>query len=109
MSTSLPFQNYMKHIIQIQDLIYLEFDNWSTTYTQPLFDKAKDFFQRPGKLLRPLVIVMISEQMGGNIQRAYASSAAVEIYHNASLIFDDIQDSSEVRSERPSMHVSSNC
>ncbi len=44
--------------------------------------------------------------LNGDIKKAYASGACIEIYHNASLIFDDIQDNAEVRRYAPTMHVS---
>ena len=40
------------------------------------------------------------------MSKAYACGAALEIYHAASLIFDDIQDGSEIRRQGKTVHVS---
>jgi geranylgeranyl pyrophosphate synthase len=103
-----PFDKYAVHIFHVQQLMQFELEHWKTASTEPLFDQASNFLQRPAKYIRPLTITMLCKQFGGNLEKAYACGAAVEIYHNATLIYDDIQDNSDVRRSQPSMHTSTN-
>jgi geranylgeranyl diphosphate synthase type I len=56
-----------------------------------------------GKRLRPTLLLLTVEAMGGNWQRALPAAASLELLHNFSLIHDDIEDASEERRHRPSL------
>ncbi len=58
-----------------------------------------------GKRLRPLLVLSIAEAIGKN-WNAMPSALAVEFFHTASLIADDLpcMDNEEVRREKPSLH-----
>lgn len=66
----------------------------------------RPFLDTPGKLLRP-VLVVLSARMGGDFdaERIYRLAAGVEILHLATLIHDDIIDESPVRRGKPSVYV----
>src|SRR5512145_92759 len=46
----------------------------------------------PGKGLRPSLLLLASEAVGGDWRQAIPAAAAVELVHNFSLVHDDIQD-----------------
>ena len=50
-----------------------------------------------GKRLRPLILILAAECVGGESERALPAAAAVEFIHNFSLIHDDIEDRDEFR------------
>ncbi len=52
---------------------------------------------RKGKRLRPLILLLATECVGGNSVKALPAAAAVEFIHNFSLIHDDIEDHDEYR------------
>lgn len=52
---------------------------------------------RPGKRLRPLLGLAVCASLNGRPDVALAPLGAVELYHQASLVLDDVQDNSEVR------------
>ena len=54
-----------------------------------------------GKRLRPMLMLVVTEALGGTVQPALPAAAAVEFLHNFSLIHDDIQDNSSLRHGRP--------
>ncbi len=54
----------------------------------------------PGKLLRPLALLLATELCGGRVEQAVPAAAAVELIHNFSLLHDDIEDRSETRRGR---------
>jgi geranylgeranyl diphosphate synthase type II len=64
-----------------------------------------DYPSRGGKLMRPCICIANARAFGGRMDDALQSAAAVEILHNALLIHDDIQDGSEIRRGRPTLHA----
>lgn len=57
-----------------------------------------------GKKLRPGVVMLVAQAVGGEIvPAARDAAAAVELIHNFSLVHDDIQDHSELRRHRPTL------
>jgi geranylgeranyl diphosphate synthase, type II len=58
---------------------------------------------RGGKGLRPVLCLTTCAALGGDPDRALSSAIAIELFHNAFLIHDDIQDQSELRRGRPAM------
>ncbi len=50
-----------------------------------------------GKRLRPLILLLVCESVGGVIEKALPAASAVEFIHNFSLIHDDIEDHDEYR------------
>ncbi len=53
-----------------------------------------------GKRLRPLLCLLSSEALGGDVQQALPAASALELVHNFSLVHDDIQDNSRFRRGR---------
>ena len=60
---------------------------------------------RPGKALRPALCLAACGVLGGDGDRALNSAVALELFHNAFLIHDDIQDESEQRRGEPTLHA----
>ncbi|HVB11464.1 MAG TPA: polyprenyl synthetase family protein [Bacillota bacterium] len=58
---------------------------------------------RPGKRVRPLLCLLVNQALGGEVAPVLPLAAALELLHNAALIFDDIQDSGAVRRGRPAL------
>jgi geranylgeranyl diphosphate synthase, type I len=58
-----------------------------------------------GKKIRPSLVVLSSEAVGGHAEEALKTAAAVELIHTFSLIHDDIMDKDDKRRGRPSVHV----
>ncbi len=58
---------------------------------------------RPGKKVRPLLCLLVNQGLGGEVGSVLPVAAAVELLHNAALVFDDIQDSGPLRRGRPAL------
>ena len=56
-----------------------------------------------GKRLRPLLLMLAFEALGGEGPRALPAAAAVELLHNFTLIHDDIEDHDPTRRHRPTV------
>jgi geranylgeranyl diphosphate synthase type I len=64
-----------------------------------------DYPLRGGKHLRSALLSWTCGLFGGNIESAKFAAAAVEIYHNWTLVHDDIIDNDILRRNKPSTHV----
>ncbi|HMN26778.1 MAG TPA: polyprenyl synthetase family protein [Caldilineaceae bacterium] len=56
-----------------------------------------------GKRLRPLLCLLACAEVGGDPCQALPAAAAIELFHNFSLIHDDIEDGDECRRHRPTL------
>lgn len=55
-----------------------------------LNNSVKHHFSQPGKMLRPLIMLLISEDMNGREDLVLKFSTSLELIHNYSLIHDDL-------------------
>lgn len=69
-----------------------------------LYDIVLDYPQRQAKALRPALCIAACRGLGGALDAVLPTAAVLELYHNAFLIHDDIEDGSELRRERPTLH-----
>ena len=72
---------------------------------QWLYDLVADYPSRAGKGLRPSLCLATAEAFGARPDEAMPSAVAIELLHNAFLIHDDIEDESELRRGRPTLHA----
>ena len=56
-----------------------------------------------GKRIRPTLLMLACEAFGGDVQQALPAAAAVEMFHNFTLLHDDIMDNANVRRGKPSV------
>jgi geranylgeranyl diphosphate synthase type II len=64
-----------------------------------------DYPMRPAKALRPALCIAACRAVGGNADAPLPSAAAFELFHNAFLVHDDVEDGSRVRRHRPTLHT----
>jgi len=69
----------------------------------PLYDLLADYPCREGKGLRPAICLASCRAMGGRTEQAILSATALELFHNAFLVHDDVEDGSEFRRGKPTM------
>ncbi len=69
-----------------------------------LYDLIAGQLSRAGKGIRPALCIATCRAFGGPTEEALPSAAALELLHNAFLVHDDIEDSSEYRRDRPTLH-----
>jgi geranylgeranyl pyrophosphate synthase len=69
-----------------------------------LYALIGDQLARAGKGIRPALCLATCRAFGGREEQALPSAAAIELLHNAFLVHDDIEDDSEYRRDRPTMH-----
>src|SRR6185295_16566750 len=70
-----------------------------------LYDLVADYPRRGGRAFRPSICIATARAFGVPLEGAIRTAVSIELMHNAMLIHDDIQDESEERRGRPTMHV----
>jgi geranylgeranyl diphosphate synthase type II len=66
----------------------------------PLYDLLADYPFREGKGLRPAICLAACRAAGGWTEQALTSATALELFHNAFLVHDDVEDGSRFRRGR---------
>jgi geranylgeranyl diphosphate synthase type II len=73
-------------------------------YAPVLYGLMLDYPRRVSKGLRPALCIATCRALGGALEPVLSSAAVLELYHNAFLIHDDVEDGSELRRDRPTLH-----
>lgn len=76
-----------------------------TRHSAGLYDIMLDYPMRPAKALRPALCMGAALALGGNLDAALPSAAAFELFHNALLVHDDVEDGSLLRRHGPTLHT----
>jgi geranylgeranyl diphosphate synthase type II len=69
-----------------------------------LYDLVLDYPLRPAKGIRPALCIASCRALGGRLESVLPSAATLELYHNAFLVHDDVEDESERRRDRATLH-----
>ena len=68
-----------------------------------LFDPIKYTLSAGGKRLRPALVLMSCELFSGKIDKAIMPALGIEMFHNFTLLHDDIMDKSPIRRNKPTV------
>ncbi|MFT5925971.1 MAG: geranylgeranyl diphosphate synthase type II [Rubritalea sp.] len=69
-----------------------------------LYDPVHYILELGGKRLRPLLTLMSAKMYGAQVQDALDAAVAVEVFHNFTLLHDDIMDAAELRRGQATVH-----
>lgn len=102
----------MDYIKQICAPIELEFEEFRKRYSL-LFSSAnpgvdlllKFLLERKGKLMRPILVLLVAKCYGKIQDSTYHLASAVELLHQGSLIHDDVVDESDKRRGKKSANA----
>lgn len=70
-----------------------------------LYDPIRYSLEGGGKRVRPLLALLACQAFGGRVRDALPLAAAVEVFHNFTLLHDDVMDNADMRRGRPSVHA----
>jgi geranylgeranyl diphosphate synthase, type II len=73
-------------------------------HTGGLYELMLDYPLRYGKMLRPALAIGVCGAFGGGLANVLPTAAALELYHNAFLIHDDVEDLSSLRRAEATLH-----
>lgn len=69
-----------------------------------LYDLVEDYPRRGGRAFRPSLCIATARAFGREVDDALLTAVSIELLHNAMLIHDDLEDESEERRGRPTLH-----
>ncbi len=70
-----------------------------------IYDPIKYFLKLPSKRIRPISTLISSNLFNNDIEFALPASLANEVFHNFTLVHDDIMDSSKIRRGKETVHI----
>ncbi len=69
-----------------------------------LYLPIKYTLENGGKRVRPLLVLRSAKSFGINTEMALPAASAIEIFHNFTLLHDDIMDAAPIRRGKPTVH-----
>jgi geranylgeranyl diphosphate synthase, type II len=99
----------MKSLENYQSIFQTYLDKNTFTQTpQELYEPVNYILSLGGKRLRPLLVLMGCDLYSGTIKKALPVAMSVEIFHNFTLLHDDIMDAAPLRRGKPTVHTKYN-
>ena len=96
----------MKTIEEYRALLLSHLEQYNSGSKQPyqLYDPIQYILELGGKRLRPTLTLMTTDAFGGDTSKALNAALAIEVFHNFSLIHDDIMDNAPLRRGQQTVH-----
>jgi geranylgeranyl diphosphate synthase type II len=95
----------MYNQLQLKDLTEKAIANLSlNTEAEKLIDPVKYVLSIGGKRLRPVLALMACNLFSDKIDEAVIPAAGLEVFHNFTLVHDDIMDQAPLRRNLPTVH-----
>lgn len=93
---------------ELQDIVNAEIKRRSEEFKDlspfDLYAPVKYSLEIGGKRLRPVLLLLSNNLFTDNVQNALPTAIAVEVFHNFTLLHDDIMDKADVRRNQPTVH-----
>lgn len=101
----MPYFSQMLSIKEYQKE-FVDYLNQFTTYKEPknLYDPMHYFLQIGGKRLRPVLTLLTTDIFEADYKKALDAALAIEVFHNFSLVHDDIMDDAPLRRGKMTVH-----
>ena len=94
--------------MEYQDIISLVQDEIEQTsyngHPSELYEPMNYMIQLGGKRLRPVTTLLSTQLFSGDIKKAIPAAKAIEVFHNFTLIHDDIMDKAPLRRGKETVH-----
>lgn len=73
-------------------------------YPAALYEPISYILSLGGKRMRPALLLMACDLFGGNVDAAISPALAIEVFHNFTLMHDDIMDNAPLRRGSTTVH-----
>ena len=70
-----------------------------------LYEPISYLMQLGGKRMRPVLVLIATEMFDGNVLKALDAAIGIELFHNFTLMHDDIMDKAPLRRGKPTVHA----
>ncbi|MCK4319338.1 polyprenyl synthetase family protein [Candidatus Micrarchaeota archaeon] len=87
-------------------LIGQEMERYIPKEPKEIYSIIREFISRGGKRVRPILLLTVVQAVGGGLKTALPYAVILELFHNFTLIHDDIEDGSQVRRGKQTLHIS---
>jgi geranylgeranyl diphosphate synthase type II len=95
----------MRTLNELQGIINKEVNQLDfPLYPANLYEPIKYILSLGGKRMRPALLLMACDLFGGDINKAISSALAIEVFHNFTLMHDDIMDNAPLRRGNITVH-----
>ena len=96
----------MRYLAECRELVLAEIRDIvpHNRYKSILYDLMLEYPLRLGKGFRPSLCIATCRALGGRLQAVLRTAAVLELYHNAFLLHDDVEDGSLLRRGYPTLH-----
>lgn len=95
----------MKTIAEYQELIVNQIDLLEQNKSDlALYDPVSYILSIGGKRLRPVLTLIATDLFNGNLDDSYKSALGIEMFHNFTLLHDDIMDDAPLRRGMDTVH-----
>lgn len=95
----------MRSLTDLQKLIETGLNNFELSgRPSELYGPIRYMIQLGGKRLRPALVLMSHELFGGDPEKVLQPALGIEIFHNFTLLHDDIMDKAPLRRSKPTVH-----
>lgn len=99
----------MYTLLEAQKLVEKHIQNLTIPDTPPeLYEPVRYILSLGGKRIRPALVILACDMFAGAVEPALLPALAIEIFHNFTLLHDDIMDRSPLRRGHPTVHVKYN-
>lgn len=96
----------MYTLLEARNLVEKHLQALSIPNTPPeLYEPVKYMLSMGGKRIRPALVLLSCDMFSGGVESALIPALAIEIFHNFTLLHDDIMDRSELRRGHPTVHI----
>lgn len=95
----------MKKLSDLQKLFneYIPYDSFNRSPGE-LYEPFKYILELGGKRMRPVLVLLGCEMFSRKAEQALPQALAIELFHNFTLIHDDIMDKAPLRRGLPTVH-----
>ena len=99
-------KNFFMPIIEEYHQIFLGYlkKNLPKKSPENLYKPSRYILELGGKRIRPILTLISTEVFGGHVKNALPAALAIEVFHNFSLVHDDIMDEAPLRRGKDTVH-----
>ncbi len=91
--------NYLSNIFE-KEIQNLELPQTPANLYKPI----EYILESGGKRIRPVMVLITASMYGASLEKAIKAALAIEVFHNFTLLHDDIMDNASVRRGKPTVH-----
>lgn len=96
----------MKSIAELQEKFeqYLTEQKFNNS-PKELYEPVHYILSLGGKRIRPALVLLATKAFGGKTADAFPAAFVMELFHNFTLVHDDIMDKATLRRGKPTVHI----